>query len=61
MVYFDDSIRSASDVQRYLDLPLLGLVPQQRVTTFAAPPPAARLPDPELSNPVAPPTTAARR
>jgi capsular polysaccharide biosynthesis protein len=60
MVYFDDSIRSANDVQRYLDLPLLGLVPRQRATTLVSPPPAARLPDPELSNPVTP-TTAARR
>jgi capsular polysaccharide biosynthesis protein len=29
-VYFDDSIRSAGDVERYLELPLLGLVPRHQ-------------------------------
>jgi capsular polysaccharide biosynthesis protein len=29
-VYFDDSIRSPNDVQRYLELPLLGVVPRAR-------------------------------
>jgi capsular polysaccharide biosynthesis protein len=61
MVYFDDSIRSASDVQRYLELPLLGLVPRVSARTVPSAPPPPRLPEPELSKPVAPPTTAARR
>jgi capsular polysaccharide biosynthesis protein len=30
MVYFDDSIRSAADVQHYVGLPVLGSVPHQR-------------------------------
>jgi capsular polysaccharide biosynthesis protein len=30
LVYLDDSIRSAADVQQYLGLPLLGSVPRQR-------------------------------
>jgi capsular polysaccharide biosynthesis protein len=30
MVYFDDSIRSPADVQRYLELPVLGSVPRFR-------------------------------
>jgi capsular polysaccharide biosynthesis protein len=30
LVYLDDAIRSPADVQRYLDLPLLGIVPRPR-------------------------------
>jgi capsular polysaccharide biosynthesis protein len=30
MVYFDDSIQSTADVQRYLELPVLGIVPRFR-------------------------------
>jgi hypothetical protein len=30
MVYFDDAIRTPTDVQRYLELPVLGSVPRFR-------------------------------
>jgi capsular polysaccharide biosynthesis protein len=62
MVYFDDSIRSPADVEHYLGLPLLGLVPHQRASAAGLPAPAAKLPaEPDLANPVAPPTVAAGR
>src|SRR5262249_32757225 len=35
MVYLDDAIRSPADVQRYLELPLVGSVPRQRATALA--------------------------
>jgi protein tyrosine kinase modulator len=42
VVYFDDSIRSPADVQRYLELPLLGMVPRSRRTQYTARSRAAR-------------------
>jgi capsular polysaccharide biosynthesis protein len=33
LVYLDDTIRSPSDVRRYLELPLLGIVPRRRSAT----------------------------
>ena len=42
VLYFDDSIRSQTDVQRYLELPLLGIVPRQRPRAVAdSSPPSA--------------------
>jgi capsular polysaccharide biosynthesis protein len=35
MVYFDDSIQSPADVQRYLELPVLGIVPRRRPARVA--------------------------
>jgi capsular polysaccharide biosynthesis protein len=35
LAYFDDSIRSADDIQRYLQLPLLGSVPRFRSAAVA--------------------------
>jgi capsular polysaccharide biosynthesis protein len=43
-VYFDDSIRSQTDVQRYLELPLLGIIPRQRPRALAGVAPSS--PDP---------------
>jgi capsular polysaccharide biosynthesis protein len=57
-VYLDDSIRSAADVRQYLDLPLLGIVPRYRLAPGGSSVLAAK-PEPEVTNPVAPPTTAA--
>jgi hypothetical protein len=57
-VYLDDSIRSSADVQQYLDLPLLGIVPRYRLAPGGSSSPAAE-PETEVTNPVAPPTTAA--
>jgi protein tyrosine kinase modulator len=59
MVYFDDSIRSPADVEHYLELPLLGLVPHQRASAAAmtVPAPVAKVPEPDVSNALAPPTT----
>lgn len=45
LVYLDDSIRSTSDVQRYLELPVLGLVPRYSVSS----PSNARSEEPEPS------------
>jgi hypothetical protein len=36
MLYFDDSIRSADDVQRYLELPVLAVVPRLQRRARAA-------------------------
>jgi capsular polysaccharide biosynthesis protein len=36
LLSFDDSIRSIDDVQRYLDLPLLGVVPRRRPVARSA-------------------------
>lgn len=62
-VYFDDSIRSAADVQQYLELPLLGSVPRRRAdangTRVATAHPTSEPAD--VTTPVAPSTTAARR
>jgi capsular polysaccharide biosynthesis protein len=63
--YFDDSIRSPNDVQQYLDLPLLGIVPRHPRLTSG--PPAGLEPsstERDVTPQVAaqsPPTTAARR
>jgi hypothetical protein len=35
LVYFDDSIRSAADVQHYVGLPVLASVPRQRPASAA--------------------------
>lgn len=61
MVLLDDSIRSPSDVHQYLDLPLLGIVPRHRGLAARNASLVARSTQPESPNPVAPPTTAARR
>ncbi|MBV8719213.1 MAG: hypothetical protein JOZ65_29440 [Chloroflexi bacterium] len=37
LVYFDDTIRSAADVQRYLELPLVASIPRFRIATLNAP------------------------
>ena len=49
LVYLDDSIRSPADVQRYLELPLLGSVPRFRTSgaTAAAASAARRHSEPE--------------
>jgi protein tyrosine kinase modulator len=39
LVYLDDTIRSAADVQRYLDLPLVGSIPRFRLTMPVEPQP----------------------
>jgi capsular polysaccharide biosynthesis protein len=44
MVYFDDSIRSPGDVQRYLELPLMGVVPRQPASARTPRRLTARLP-----------------
>jgi capsular polysaccharide biosynthesis protein len=36
LAYFDDSLRSVEDVQRYVGLPVLGIVPRYRTTNHAA-------------------------
>ncbi len=61
MVFVDDSIRSPSDVQRYLDLPLLGIVPRHRAQGIGTTFPVAPSSPSEMQKPVAPPSTAARR
>jgi capsular polysaccharide biosynthesis protein len=62
-IYFDDSIRSPGDVQRYLELPLLGVVPRHRPVTTATPTGGSHSPaEPtDVTTPVAPPTAAGRR
>lgn len=61
MVFLDDSIRSPADVQQYLDLPLLGIVPRPRLSPASKSPPQVQSSPSEAPNPVAPSTTAARR
>jgi protein tyrosine kinase modulator len=61
MVFLDDSVRSPADVRQYLDLPLLGIIPRHRLVPVDNASPVAQSTQPELPNPVAPPTTAARR
>jgi capsular polysaccharide biosynthesis protein len=61
MIYFDDAIRSPNDVQRYLELPVLGTVPRFRTQArrLAS---AARSTEPEARSPteMEVPTSAAR-
>ncbi|HEX8967364.1 MAG TPA: hypothetical protein VF937_05755 [Chloroflexota bacterium] len=63
LVYFDDSIRSPRDVQRYLDLPLLGVVPRQPLATHGPVPGGEPSANPEAHTPteIEVPTSAARR
>jgi len=62
MVYFDDAIRSPSDVQRYLELPVLGTVPRFRGAAHRPASSAARSTEPEARSPteMEVPTSAAR-
>jgi hypothetical protein len=62
MVYFDDAIRSPEDVERYLELPVLGTVPRFRTTARRLPAAAARSTEPEARSPteMEVPTSAAR-
>jgi capsular polysaccharide biosynthesis protein len=57
-VYFDDSLRTAADVRQFLELPVLGIVPRYRLAPGDLSSRAVA-PEPELTNSVAPPTTAA--
>ncbi|HEV7666518.1 MAG TPA: hypothetical protein VGQ62_23485 [Chloroflexota bacterium] len=59
-VYFDDSIRTPSDVERFLELPLLGAVPRAHTNGVGAAP-VPHSPPGEVQNPLTTPTTAARR
>jgi capsular polysaccharide biosynthesis protein len=47
LVYFDDTIRSPTDVQRYLELPLLGIVPRPQTIAASRGRAAARSTEPE--------------
>lgn len=58
LVYVDDTIRSAADVQRYLDLPLLGSIPRFRPLALRAPAPLE--PQPRSQTEMEVPTTAGR-
>jgi capsular polysaccharide biosynthesis protein len=60
MVFLDDSIRSPADVREHLGLPLLGMIPRQRILPQAASPAVGQATQSEL-HPMAPPTTSARR
>jgi capsular polysaccharide biosynthesis protein len=62
MVYLDDAIRSTEDVERYLELPVLGTVPRFRTTARRLPARAARSTEPEARSPteMEVPTSAAR-
>jgi capsular polysaccharide biosynthesis protein len=42
LVYFDDSIRTPTDVGRYLELPLLGVIPRSRSQAAASSTAASR-------------------
>lgn len=57
--YFDDTIRTAAHVRRYLDLPLLGLVPREPVTAARAL--EAEAPAAQQETPFEEPVAAARR
>ena len=61
MVFLDDSIRSPADVRQYLDLPLLGMIPRHQVLPVRTTSSVTPTTQAELHNPVAPPTTSARR
>ena len=63
-VYLDDSIRSPNDVERYLALPLLGVVPRYRAVSASAEPRPARAATAEATTPTeieVPTTTTAAR
>jgi capsular polysaccharide biosynthesis protein len=51
MVYLDDAIRTPTDVQRYLELPVLGTVPRFRPTARRPAANAARSTEPEARSP----------
>jgi capsular polysaccharide biosynthesis protein len=57
-LYLDDTIRSPLDVQRYLELPLFGIIPRTR--TAAAGRARAVHPEPRSPTEIEVPTTAAR-
>ncbi|HEY2593624.1 MAG TPA: hypothetical protein VGK33_06965 [Chloroflexota bacterium] len=62
MVYFDDAIRSPSDIERYLELPVVGTVPRFRTTARRLAASTARSTEPEARSPteMEVPTSAAR-
>ena len=62
MVYLDDSIRTPDHVRRYLELPLLGIVPRGRRAARASKQPTSRPADVEANRPteMEVPTRAAR-
>jgi capsular polysaccharide biosynthesis protein len=49
-VYLDDSIRSPTDVQRYLELPVLGVIPKRRMPYSAPSPAGARATSPRATS-----------
>ena len=61
MVFLDDSVRTPADVRQYLELPLLGIIPRHRLLPVNQPSSVAQSNWSEATNPVASPTTAARR
>ena len=61
MVFLDDSVRTPADVRQYLELPLLGIIPRHRLLPGNKTLPVAQSNRSEMANPVASPTTAARR
>ncbi|MCA1644930.1 MAG: hypothetical protein LC797_05470 [Chloroflexi bacterium] len=61
MVFLDDSIRTAANVQQYLELPLLGMIPRHRALAIGNAAPAAPSSASEIQNPGAPSTTTAAR
>jgi capsular polysaccharide biosynthesis protein len=61
LVYLDDTIRSPLDVQRYLELPLLGIVPRPRRTTTPTSPGAPEPEETRSPTEIEVSTTAARK
>ena len=61
MVLLDDSIRSPADVRQYLGLPLLGMIPRQRILPLSSPAAIDQSTQSEPRTAVAPTTTSARR
>jgi capsular polysaccharide biosynthesis protein len=61
LLYVDDPIRSPSDVEQYLGLPLLGIVPRHRATTPGRSAAAERAAEPARTHPVTPPSAAGTR
>jgi capsular polysaccharide biosynthesis protein len=60
-VYFDDTIRSPADLARYLELPLLGMIPRPpRATRTSARAARSNQAEPTLSTETEVPTTAAQ-
>jgi capsular polysaccharide biosynthesis protein len=61
LAYFDDSIHGAEDVERFVGLPVVGVIPRpsRRRGRLALQPSATRTPSPTGS--IAPPTTAGSR